>query len=130
MVYIQCILLAYASEQICLPYGTYTFHCTNTYSTCRPYITAHIKSNNNELQFVITMILPYAINKYPSQIPYICHICQLLHMHTSSKYVSIFNSYKLTAISNVMISNGIHTFHITGICPEHICLPHCIYAIS
>ena len=42
LVYIHCILLAYASEQICLPHSTYMSLNTNAVVMCRPHITAHL----------------------------------------------------------------------------------------
>ena len=51
-----------------------------------------------------------AIYVTKTKMPHICNICQLVHMHLSDNHVSIYASYKLTAIT------GIHTFHIIGIC--------------
>ena len=44
--------------------------------------------------------------------PQTCHVCHSLHV-----YVNVYNSYELNAINIVTRSTGIHTFHITDICP-------------
>ena len=50
-------LVAYASEQICLPYHTYMSHCTTMWSTYRPHITGHTSLKNSKLKYLITMPL-------------------------------------------------------------------------
>ena len=57
-------------------------------------------------------------DKYASQMPYICHICQLFTMYMGDICVSIYTSYQLTPINNVTRSTGIHTFHIISRCPR------------
>ena len=57
-------------------------------------------------------------NKYASQIPHICHICELLHVHIWNNDVSTFAWCELTAINNVTRNTSIHTFYIIGICPR------------
>ena len=63
----------------------------------------------------ITIYLP-VINRPPK-----CHryaTCQFfIHVQISDNYVSIYTSHEFTTINNVNRSTGIHTFHITGICP-------------
>ena len=49
--------------------------------------------------------------------PIKCHICQLLHAQIWDHSVQIYISYELTAMNNVIRSNAIHAFHITGRCP-------------
>ena len=56
-------------------------------------------------------------NKYVPQLPKVCHICKLCSCKIQD-YVRVYHtSYELNAINNVTRSSGIHTFHITGLCP-------------
>ena len=66
----------------------------------------------------------YASKKYASQMPHICYLCQLLHVHI---YVSIYTSNDITAIHNETKSTDMHTFHITGLSPAQLCLTYCTY---
>ena len=107
-----------------MPLNKYTCHimyvCPTLlilYSTCRYYITVHIsQSRTINCNFYLTSYIHTCAKNIP-QMPFICHICQLLHMHIWYNYVSIYTSYELNAINNVNSSTGIHTLHIGGICP-------------
>ena len=112
VVYIHFTLLAYASEQICMPHYTYLSHCTTTVIYIR---TADIALKN--LQLLFTMLLPYMCQQvFPSNAKYMPHI-KSVHVHMQDNYNSIYTSYKLTAISNMARNTCIHTVHIIGICP-------------
>ena len=50
-------------------------------------------------------------------------ICSCAHEIT----VSIYAIYEPRAINNVSRNTCIHTFHISSICPEQICIPHHTY---
>ena len=58
--------------------------------------------------------------------PHMCQMCQLLYVHILGNQFSIYTLCELTAINNVTMSTGIHTFHITGqICSSNpIYMPH------
>ena len=43
-----------------------------------------------------------------------CHKCKLVQVLIWHNYVSIYSSYKPTAINNITISTGIYSFHING----------------
>ena len=62
-----------------------------------------------------------ARNKYSTEMPHICHICQLLCVHIWEKYASIYTSYEFTATKTVTKSTGL------CICSWKICLPHNIH---
>ena len=47
-------------------------------------------------------------------------------MVTPGAYCDIYTSYELTAINNVTIHSGIHTFILLAYASEQIHLPHCI----
>ena len=66
------ILLAYATEQICLLHCTYMSHCTNTVS----HVTAHISLKDNKLHHVIAMLLLYMCQQQicPSNVTYMSHM--------------------------------------------------------
>ena len=60
LIYIYYTLLAYAPEQICLPYCTYMSHCTSNIVCIQTHITAHIKQNSINCNIYL---------------PYYCKIC-------------------------------------------------------
>ena len=58
-----------------------------------------------------------ASNKYPSQMPYINHICKLVHVQIGHNHICINTSHELNLINNVTTNTVTHTLHIIGICP-------------
>ena len=74
---------------------------------------------------LFTILLQNMCQKQIStQIPYMCHICQCLHVQIWDSHVSIYTSYELSAINNVTnISHYWHMplnkyiCHITYVCP-------------
>ena len=95
-------------------------------------ILLHIKSNNNninnKIQLLFAKLSSYSCQKkkYAPQMPYICHIYQLLNVHIYDNYVSIYASYELSAINNMTWSTGLN-FTLPPCAPEHICLQHLTY---
>ena len=81
-------------------------------------IFSQIYLNTTNCNIYFTHYCPIcARNKHDPQMPNICHICQLVHVHISDNQVSIYTSCELAAINCVTTSTGIHTSHIIGICP-------------
>ena len=48
---------------------------------------------------------------------YTCHIRKLVHVQISDNHVSIYTSYPLNTINNVIRSTVIHKLHIIDTCP-------------
>ena len=65
---------------------------------------------------------PHIIVKYvpetnmPLKSIYMCQICLVVYVLKSDNYVSIYTSYKCTAVISVTRTTPIHTFNITDIC--------------
>ena len=134
LLYIHFTLFAYAPEQIGLPHCTCMSHCN--------YIALHIQTPyyfTYKSQINCNFYLPCynhicANMKYPPQMPFNCHTCQLLHVHIWDNQVSIYTSYELNAINSVTRSTGIRTSHywymslnnIAYICPTAL-LPQSTY---
>ena len=125
LVYIFFTLLAYTPKYAAIWHMNVPLYCY-----CSPHIdpTLHhmqVKTNYNSY-------LPYychicASNKYAPKMLHISHIWKLVHMHIGINYVSIYVSYELTAINSMTTCTGIHSLHITMICPQQIFLPQYIY---
>ena len=64
--------------------------------------------------FPIAIYVPK--NKYATQMPHICHICQLVYLQISDKYVSLHASHKLNVIKCGHKHWYAYTAHF-GICP-------------
>ena len=58
------------------------------------YMSMKIQPTATDTSQIIAKYVPE--NKYAPQIPNICYICQLLYVHISDNYVSIYTSHKLT----------------------------------
>ena len=67
------------------------FYCSPHIDPTLLYMQVH---RNNNLQLLITMLLPYMCdNKYAPQMLHICHKCKLIHVQISYNYVSIYASW-------------------------------------
>ena len=121
-------IMTYAPEQICLPHHTCRSTALKLWATFRPPITAHIRQNN--YNFYLPCYNHICANK--KHVPKMWHICYMsitssAHMRKLCQYIC--TSHQLHAFNNVNRSTGIHTFHITDICPwtnmpattTHIC---------
>ena len=105
------ILLAYAPEQICLSHGTCMSHHTATV-VC--IWTPHYYPN---------LYYPWychicGSNRYVPQMPYMYHICQLVHVQIWDNYISGHDWCEVTAVTCMMRSTGIHTIYIISICSK------------
>ena len=106
----------------------------STHTTTKGHITPHPQScQHNKCHgatdgIISIMLLPCTWQKLicTSNGTYMQHISNNW-LQIWDNYVSICTSYGLTAINNVIKGTGIHTFHITDIYPEKICLSHCTY---
>ena len=88
--------------KICLPHCTFMFHCTSyvVYIWAVHYCTHPSKSINYNIY------LPYyyklcATNGYASQIPYVCHMPNILDVQQWGKNYNIYVTCELTDINHV-----------------------------
>ena len=108
-----------------MPMYKYAWHITHVsptalilYSTYRPHITAY--TNKKTATFIYHSI---AIHVLSTNMPLKCH-----------RYATYTNYFMCTYETTMLVYipqmsqckySAIHTFHIIGICHEHICLSHC-----
>ena len=113
LLYIHVTLLVYASEKISLQCNICMSTAIILQSACRLSITADTSQSNNKLQLLFTIV-------------YVQTISMQFNYHIYAMYANCFiwqlcqykTSHELNAINNVTKRTGIHTFHITGICPQ------------
>ena len=124
-------ILPYAPKQIGLWHCTYMYHWTTTVAHKKTSHTSKNKQTATSIYHVTAMCAPTVI--CPSM-PHLCQICKSVHVQIWGNYVSIYTSYELHAVNNVIRNTGIHIFHITGIYPwtnmpatMHIYVPLHIY---
>ena len=100
--YVSCITHIHPNAQLLL-------------ATCRSHITRHTSPKNPKQT---TAPIYHVINLYAAatNMPFKCHLHQLLSVQIWGNYVHIYTSNELTAMNNATWKTGIHIFHITGLC--------------
>ena len=110
-IYIHFTLLTYALNK-------YASHITYMYPTalllwytCKPYSTTYISKNNQKLQLLFIMLLPYRCQQ---QMSIKCHIYSTYVNYFMYRYeitMAVNMPHRNSPIKNVTRGTGIHTFH-------------------